>query len=66
MSIYWFIAFLVFLVIELVTVNLVTIWFAIGAILAMLCSLITDSVVVQGVVFLISSILAYKTFDEEI
>lgn len=57
MSIYWFIAFLVFLVIELVTVNLVTIWFAIGAILAMLCSLITDSVVVQGVVFLISSIL---------
>lgn len=57
MSIYWFIAFLVFLVIELVTVNLVTIWFAIGAILAMLCSLITDSVIVQGIVFLISSIL---------
>ena len=57
MSIYWFIAFLVFLVIELVTVNLVTIWFAIGAILAMLCSLITDSIVVQGVVFLVSSIL---------
>ncbi len=57
MSIFWFIAFLVFLVIELVTVNLVTIWFAVGAVVAMVCSFITDSIVIQSVVFLVTSVL---------
>lgn len=57
MSIFWFIAFLVFLVIELVTVNLVTIWFAVGAVVAMFCSFITDSIVIQSVVFLVTSVL---------
>ena len=57
MSIYWFIAFVVFLVIELVTVNLVTIWFAVGSIVAMLCSLITDSVAIQVTVFLVTSVV---------
>jgi len=58
MSIFWFIAFLVFLVVELLTVNLVTIWFAIGSILAMLCALLTDSIVIQVVVFVITSVIA--------
>ena len=56
MSIFWFVAFLVFLVIELVTVNLVTIWFAIGAIFAMISSFLTDSVIIQAAVFLITSL----------
>ena len=57
MSIFWFVAFVVFLVIELVTVNLVTIWFAIGAVLAMLSSLLTDSIFIQACVFLFSSVV---------
>lgn len=54
----WFIAFLILLVIELATVNLVTIWFAIGSLMAMLVSTLTDSVVLQVLTFIITSIIA--------
>ena len=58
MAIYWIILFLVFLFIELATVNLVTIWFAVGAMIAFIVSIFTDSVGVQLLVFVVSSILA--------
>ena len=54
----WFIAFLVLLFIEIITVNLVTIWFAAGALAAMIASTFTDSLVVQVIVFLVVSIVA--------
>ncbi len=54
----WFVAFLILLFIEIITVNLVTIWFAIGALAAMISSFVTDSIVIQVIVFLIVSIVA--------
>ena len=53
----WFIVFLIMLVIEIVTVNLVSIWFAIGALAAMLTAYFTESIVIQIVVFIVVSIL---------
>lgn len=58
MAIKWFIAFIVLLVIELVTINLVSIWFAIGAIASMLTSFFTDSIVIQLIVFIIISLIS--------
>lgn len=58
MSIAWFVAFLVLLVIELSTVNLVSIWFAVGSIAAMICSFFTDSLVIQTIVFLVVSVIS--------
>lgn len=54
----WFIIFLVLLFIELITVNLVTIWFAIGSLGAMITSLITSNVTIQVIVFIIISIIS--------
>ena len=54
----WFIAFLVLLFIEIITINLVTIWFAIGALAALVTALITDSFVIQVIVFLVVSVIA--------
>lgn len=54
----WFIIFLVLLLIELVTINLVTIWFAIGAVTALATACITDNVTIQIVVFIIISTIS--------
>ena len=54
----WFVAFLILLFIELITVNLVTIWFAIGALASLITAFITDSFVIQLIVFLVVSIIA--------
>ncbi len=58
MSVYWIILFLVLLLIELVTVNLVSIWFAIGAFVAFIVSFFTDSVLIQLLSFVIVSVVA--------
>ena len=58
MAFWWFIAFLVFLFIELITVNLVTIWFAIGAIAATATTMFTDSIAIQAIVFVVVSIIS--------
>jgi membrane protein implicated in regulation of membrane protease activity len=57
MTIGWFISFIILLFIELVTINLVTIWFAIGAVFAMIISFFTDSILIQLLVFLIVSFI---------
>lgn len=54
-AIYWLIAMIVFLVIEAVTVSIVTIWFAVGALAALLTSVLGGGIVVQVVVFLVVS-----------
>lgn len=58
MSVYWIILFLVLLFIELATVNLISIWFAIGAVVAFIISFFTDSILVQLLVFVVVSIIA--------
>jgi len=51
----WFIAFVVLTVLELVTINLVSVWFAVGAIASMVCAMFTDSFFIQLCVFIIVS-----------
>lgn len=75
MTLIWFITFLILLIIEIVTVNLVSIWFALGAIGAMIAAVITDSAIIQITVFLIVSFITllltkpvmrkFKKFDIE-
>ncbi len=58
MSYGWFIVFVVLLFIELATVNLVSIWFAVGSLLAFITTFITDNILIQILVFVISSTIA--------
>ena len=47
----WFALVFVFLIIEALTTNLVTIWFAFGSICAFITSYFTDNVIIQLIVF---------------
>ena len=57
MEMFWFIAFVLFLIIELMTVNLVTIWFAVGTVAAMITTIFTDSFIIQTAVFVVVSVI---------
>lgn len=54
----WFIVFLVLLLIELCTINLVSIWFAIGALGALVTAYFIDNITIQIVVFILLSVIA--------
>lgn len=54
----WALLFIFLLIVEIVTVNLVSIWFAIGAMAAYITSLITESFLIQIAVFIVVSIIA--------
>ncbi len=54
----WIIIFLILLFIELVTINLVSIWFAIGSLGAYLTTYFTDNITIQVIVFIIVSIIS--------
>ena len=54
----WFVVFLIALVLEIATINLVSLWFAIGALAAMLTAYFTDSIVMQIIVFIVVSIVS--------
>jgi membrane protein implicated in regulation of membrane protease activity len=56
-SIYWLIAIAIFIVIEIITLGLATIWFAGGSLIAFFVSLAVDSLILEIVVFLIVSFL---------
>lgn len=56
-SIYWLIALAVFLVIEIITLGLTTIWFAGGALVAFILSLITDNIILEVALFFIVSLV---------
>ena len=58
MSIFWCIVFIVFLVIELLTVNLVTLWFAAGALGAWISTAFTDNWMIQTGIFVAVSLVA--------
>lgn len=56
MAFWWFITFIVLLFIELITINLVSIWFAVGALISMIVSFVSDSLIIQIVTFVVVSI----------
>ena len=58
MTTFWIIAMVVFLVIEAVTVGIVSVWFAIGALLAMVTAMLGANLWVQITVFLVVSAIA--------
>ena len=58
MTIGWFIIFLVLLGVEFATINLVTIWFALGALVSTFLSFYIESIAIQSATFVIVSILA--------
>ena len=53
----WLVIFIVLVVIELLTINLVTIWFAIAAVFALLVDIITRNTMLEIIVFTVSSFL---------
>lgn len=53
----WLIAFIVLVIIEAITLNLTTIWFAVGAGVAYLCALLGLGFTAQFTVFVIISLL---------
>ena len=56
-TIFWLIAFVVLLVVEIITLGLTTVWFAVGAIAAFLAAYAGISILVQIIVFLVVSIV---------
>ncbi len=57
LTIFWIVMTVIFLIIEALTVSLVTIWFAGGAILTVVLSFFVDSFTIQVVFWIISSTL---------
>ena len=58
MTVFWFGTFIFLLIVEIVTVNLVTIWFALGALFAIISSMFTDSFIIQMLVFVFVSLIS--------
>lgn len=56
-TIFWLMTFVVLLVIEIITLGLTTVWFALGAIAAFLAAYVGASILVQIIVFLIVSVV---------
>lgn len=56
-SIYWLVALAVFLIIEILTLGLTTIWFAGGSLVAFFLSLYTENFMIEFIVFLAVSFL---------
>ena len=58
MNLTWMIIFLILTFVELITVNLVTIWFAIGALASFILTYFIDDLMIQIGVFIAVSIIA--------
>ena len=54
----WMIIFLVLVFVELITINLVTIWFAVGALVSFILTYFVDDVMIQIGVFIVVSIIS--------
>ena len=57
-SIVWLIALIALAFFEAITVGLVSIWFAVGALFALFATFFTDNVLIQVVVFLVVSLIS--------
>jgi membrane protein implicated in regulation of membrane protease activity len=55
-SIYWLLILGILILIEIIALNLTTIWFAVGALLAFVVSLFYDNLVLELILFLIVSL----------
>lgn len=58
MMLFWLIMFIIFVHLEIITINLVTIWFALGAVGALVTNFFTDSFLIQTIVFLVVSVIS--------
>ena len=58
MTIFWLILAIAMAVLEGVTVQLVSIWFAIGSLAACITSLVTDNIIIQVSVFIVATAIA--------
>lgn len=56
-SIYWLVILAIFLLIEIITLGLTTIWFAGGSLVAFFLSLLVDNIILEIVVCLVVSFL---------
>lgn len=52
----WLVLFVIFAVLELISLGLTSIWFAVGALAACITSLITDNWMIQAIVFIIVTV----------
>lgn len=69
MAFCWLTVFIVLLLIEICTVNLVSIWFAIGAFVSFFIALFVDNIIIQMIFFIIVSVitlLVMKPFVKKI
>lgn len=57
-SIFWILAIVVFIVAEAATTALISVWFVVGAVAALITSLVTDSFYLQLLVFAVVSAVA--------
>lgn len=57
MWVFWLIAAGIFFIIEMATIGFLVFWLGIGSLLAMVTSFITDSILIQSIVFVITSTL---------
>lgn len=54
----WFLSSIILIVLEILTVNLISIWFAIGCFLSGICSLFIDDLIVEMIIFLFVSAIS--------
>ena len=54
----WFALVFVFLIVESLTLNLVTIWFAFGSVCAFVSTYFTDNIIIQIIIFVVTSALS--------
>lgn len=57
MAIFWTILVIIFIVLEAITTQFVSVWFAGGAFASLICSMCTDNVWIQTLVFVVTSAL---------
>lgn len=55
--VYWLVLFIIFVLFEIITLGLTTIWFAGGSLAALIASLLGANLIVQIIIFLIVSLL---------
>lgn len=59
---FWLVAFLVFLIVEAISVSLLSVWFMVGSVVALILSLVGASPAVQGIAFVVVSAICLLIF----
>ena len=60
MTVFWLVAMIAFFVVEAATVNLMTLWFAFGALAALITSLLGGELWLQIVVFIVVTVITLR------